>query len=229
MQTKFENDNIFLDIWIDWETMIYKGDPFQEEVSGGISFYYDKLWGNNRLRFPVQFIAYHKGGQIDSSPEPILTLWNHAVGISYTYFLSPDQFITAIHSDNYYVFYNNYTPSNKLAFDDGDGFYFNFSVDTKIDLQIMVSYWLGREFISIKGGQLYPSVSSTFKFPDAVEPRRELLIFRFMHNLHIHDRTTFSGRFEPFFDFGNNRLDYSFGFYLNYYPDFFLSRIKPNP
>jgi hypothetical protein len=93
----------------------------------------------------------------------------------------------------------------------------------------MTSYWLGREYIPIKGGALYSSVSSTVHNSDHVEPRRELLIFRFLHNLTLTDAMTFSARFEPYYDLGNSKWEYSFGFYLNYYTDFYLSRIKRKP
>ena len=229
MQTKLETDNVFLDMWINWETMIYRNDPNQEELSGGISFYFDKKWDHHLLRFPLQFIAYHQGGQIDDNPDPIIILWNSAAGISYSYTFAPDSWIKSIHSDNYYLYYENFTPSRSLTFNDGDGWYLNLSIATKIDVEFMTSYWLGREFITIKGGALYPSVSSTVHHPDNVEARRELLMFRFLHNLKIMDAMTYSARFEPYYDLGNSKWEYSFGFYLNYYTEFYLSHIKGKP
>ncbi len=228
MQTKFIDDFTFIDLWINWETMIYKRDPNLEEVSGGISFYRDKHWGPHQLRIPLQFIAYHKGGQIDINPSRILTLWNSAAGISYTYHFEEGSWITSFTSDNYYVYYQNITPSKRLAFDDGDGWYLNLNMATAIDIDLMASYWLGNEFITIKGGQLYPSVSSAVHHEGLVEQKRELLIFRLMHNLHVSDQVKFSARFEPYYDVGNKLWEYSWGFYLNYYPDFFLSKIKTN-
>ena len=227
MQTKFVNETTFFDLWIFWETMIYRQDPDLEEVSGGISFYKDKWWGNHRFRIPLQVIAYHKGGQIDINPAPILTLWNSAVGLSYSYFFQ-DGFIRSIHADGYYAYYTNITPSNRLAFDDGDGWYTNASIHTKIDLEIMASYWVGNEFLTIKGGQLYPSRSNAVHHEGHVEQKRELLILRLMHNLHISEDIKWSVRFEPLYDLQNNRWDYSWGFFLNYYPDFFISKIKKN-
>jgi len=227
MQTKFVNETTFFDLWIFWETMIYRRDPNLEEVSGGISFYKDKWWGNHRLRVPLQFIAYHKGGQIDINPSKILTLWNSAAGLSYSYFFQ-NGLIKSMHVDGYYAYYTNITPSNRLAFDDGDGWYTNVSINTKIDLELMASYWVGNEFITIKGGQMFPSLSSAVHHEGHVEQKRELLILRLMHNLHVTDEIKWSVRFEPLYDLQNSRWDYSWGFYLNYYPDFFLSKIKKN-
>ena len=229
MQTKLVTDEVFLDLWIDWETMIYRNDPNQEEVSGGMSFYYDFKFNKHVIRLPLQFMAYHQGGQIDNNPTKILTLWNHAIGVTYIYNFDPGKWITSLQSDNYYTYYENITPSRPLAFNDGDGWYLNLSIATKIDLEFMTSYWYGREFISIKGGPLYQSVSSTVHHPEHVEPIREFVIFRFLHNLKLTDDMTFSARFEPYYDIGNSVWEYSFGFYLNYYPDFYLSRIIGKP
>jgi len=228
MQTKFIDDNTFMDLWINWETMIYERDPNLEEVSGGISFFRDMHWGPHQLRIPLQFIAYHKGGQIDFNPSPILTLWNSAAGISYTYHFPEGSWIRSIKSDNYYLYYENITPSHRLAFDDGDGWYANLSITTSIDLELMASYWLGNEFITIKGGQLFPSVSSAVHHEGHAEPKRELLILRLMHNLHIDRDIKFSARFEPYYDLVQTKWEYSWGFYLNYYPSFFLSKIMRN-
>jgi hypothetical protein len=224
MQTKFMNETTFFDLWVSWETMIYKRDPNLEEVSGGISFYKDKWWGNHRLRIPFQFIAYHQGGQIDFNPEKILTLWNHSLGLSYDYFFNG--FIKKVHVDGYYAYYQNFTPSRRLAFDDGDGWYSNVSLTTRFNLELMASYWVGNEFISIKGGQLYQSISSAVHHEGHVEPKRELIILRLMHNLKVSDNVNWTARFEPFYDLQNTRWDYSWGFYLNYYPDFFVTKFK---
>lgn len=227
MQTKFVNETTFFDLWVFWETMIYKRDPNLEEVSGGISFYKEKSWGNHRLRIPLQFMAYHQGGQIDINPSPILTIWNHSVGLSYDYFFNG--LIKSVHADIYHAYYENITPSFRLPFDDGEGIFSNISLTTRFHLELMASYWQGHEFISIKGGTLYPSVSSTVHNENYVEPRREILIFRLMHNLDVSKSVKWSARFEPVYDLQNRRWDYSWGFFLNYYPDFFLSKIKRNP
>ncbi len=227
MQTKFVNETTFFDLWVFWETMIYKKDPNLEEVSGGISFFKDKWIGNHRFRIPLQFIAYHKGGQIDFNPSKILTLWNSAAGLSYSYFFQ-NGWIKSVHADGYFVYYENITPSHRLAFDDGEGWFTNISINTKIDLEFMASYWKGDEFMTIKGGQLYPSLSSAVHHEGLVEPTRELLILRIMHNLKLTDDIMWSARFEPVYSIQNKRWDYSWGFYLNYYPDFFLSKIKTN-
>ena len=227
LQTIIENEKTFFDLWVNWETMIYKGENKQEEVSGGISFDYSFKSGPHQISIPLQLVLYHRGGQIDSSPDPIATLQNSAVGLNYSYFFDEGSFLREIRSQNYYVYYKDWSPQkNQLAFEDGDGTYLNLTFATDIDLEFMVSYWLGKEFITIKGGQLYPSVSSTYKYPDYVEPRRELIIFRLMHDLHLSKDISWTTRIEPYYPFESGKWQFSFGFYLNLRTDFFLRKFS---
>ena len=149
------------------------------------------------------------------------------VGVDYSYHLKDGSFLKEIRSQNYYVFYKDWSPQkSQLAFDDGDGIYLNLTFATNIGLEFMTSYWLGREFITIKGGQLYPSVSSTYKFPDYVEQERELIIFRLMHDLHLSPELTWSTRIEPYYHFASRKWQFSFGFYMNFRTDFFLGKVS---
>ena len=227
MQTIIENERIFMDLWVNWETMIYKGDNNQEEVSGGISFDYKIGSGSHLISFPIQLILYHRGGQIDSSPEPIATLQNSAVGINYSYHFPEGSFLQEIRSQNYYVYYKDWSPQKgQLAFGDGDGTYLNLTFATDIDLELMLSYWGGNEFITIKGGQLYPSISSTYKYPDFIEQQRELIIFRLMHDLHLSKDISWTTRIEPYYPTNSGKWQFSFGFYLNFNTDIFLHKIS---
>jgi hypothetical protein len=227
LQTIIDSDRMFLDLWVNWETMLYEGDNDQEEVSGGISFDYRFDKGAHKFNVPVQLVLYHRGGQFDSSPDPIATLQNSAVGVDYTYEFKEGSFLKEIRSQNYYVYFKDWSPQkDQLAFRDGDGVYLNLTFATEIDLELMTSYWLGREFITINGGQLYPSVSSNYKHPDYVEQERELIIFRLMHDLHLSPELTWSTRIEPYYHFTSRKWQFSFGFYMNFRTDFFLGKVS---
>lgn len=227
LQGLWMTDKIFLDVWVNWETMIFRGDPFQEEISGGISFNHAvPLSDNIKLNLPIQFLAYHKGGQIDTSPDPLVTLINGALGGGIYYKMKNNTIIESLESENYFVFYADGSNTKLQVFEDGYGIYLNLSAQMKYNLNVMGSYWRGEEFIAVKGGQLYPSVSSSFKNQGVVEQIREILILRFLHDWHILDNLTFSTRIEPYYDFRNDLLEFSHGFYLNYHPDFFLWKNK---
>ena len=223
IQGLWMTEKLFLDLWLNWETMIFEGDPFQEKFSAGVSFdYIFEL--NQRLRFniPIQILGYHKGGQIDSSPDPVTTLINGAIGGGLTYDLG-DGFLRSIGTQDYFVFYSDLSDQKIQTYEDGFGVYLNATAKTKLNLDIMISYWRGEEFITIKGGQLYPSISSSFKSGGTIEPIRELLFFRFLHNWQVLNEFTISSRIEPYIDIRNNLFEFSFGVYLHFRPDFYLA------
>lgn len=222
LQAVIDKESLFLDAWINWETMIYPGDTLQEEVSGGISFDYKLLENKNvKVSLPIQTVLYHKGGQIDVSDEPLTSLMNNAIGLNFDVQLDTTGILKSISAKNYFVYYTDFSFERRLPFNNGTGIYSNLDVEFKW-FDFMISYWRGNDFISIKGAPLYQSVSNNYKNPGYLEDRRELLIFRFMHDIKILDNLFLSSRFEPFFDLGNSKLEFSHGFYVNYRPDFFL-------
>lgn len=228
IQFLYEKDKLKLDAWVDWQNMIFRGDDDQEEVSGGLSAQYNLIDKDYKLYLPVQFLVFHQGGQIDLNDDPLVTLINTAIGLGFKKPISDVGFLKSFITENYYVYYNDFSSQSLRAFENGNGWYLNTTIEMKHGLELMASYWRGNEFISINGGQLYPSVSSTVKRPDAVEEIRELLIFRIFHNIKIADNLYISSRFEPFYDLKNQKFEFSHGIYINYRPRFFLLKTKDN-
>ena len=227
IQGLWQTKDIFLDFWVNWETMIFKGDPFQEEISGGTSINYTLLERNKfKLEVPLQMVIYHKGGQIDNSPNPLLSLINTAYGVSFTLKFNNGGMIRSLRSDNYYAYYYDFSNQKQQVFEDGDGIYLNLTAKTRFNLEVMASYWRGDEFITIKGGQLYPSISSSFKNAGSFENNRELFFLRFLYDVKLSENFYLSTRLEPYFDIRNSNMEFSHGLYINYRPDFFLLKNK---
>lgn len=214
LQVRYFKNLWFADFWIHWQRMIYEGDPFQEEVTGGLSLEREIRFENFSVFIPFQALVYHKGGQIDTSPASLETFWNSAIGVKMAG--QSQSFFKKWESSFYYLHYKDFSNDKLQPFEDGEGYYFNGAITTKFDLQVMLSYWKGNEFISIMGGQLYPSVSSVFKDPDDIEKHRELLILRFSHDIHIYKGISLISRFEPYYDLGNKTFEFSHGLYVNY-------------
>lgn len=226
LQAVSQTDQLFFDAWINWETMIYAGDPYQEEVSGGISFDYIVLKNNAlSLSLPLQTVLYHKGGQIDDVDDPLQSFMNNSAGFSLSLPVNEQGILKSVKTDNHYIYYTDFSFEKEQAYTEGHGIYFNLTFGLKW-LSVMTSYWYGNSYMSIKGAPLYQSVSSTFKNPDHLEQVRELLIFRFLHDVEVFDNFYISSRFEPFFDLKNNKFEFSHGFYINYRPDFYLFKAK---
>ncbi|TRX56234.1 hypothetical protein FNH22_16480 [Fulvivirga sp. M361] len=226
LQFKIERPDLFIDLWIDWQNMIYRGDNDQEEVAGGVSFnklLLDKSW---KVELPLQLVAFHRGGQIDTSPLPLQTYFNSALGVALSKSFTAANLIQSFRFEGYHMYYKDFSNTQELTFLDGDGIYLNASIKTKIHLDIMASYWKSDEFLSFSGGQLYQSVSGILREPFTVESERQLLIVRFLHNLKISDNIFVSTRFEPYYDIENGLFEFSHGLYINYRPQFFLTRVK---
>ena len=230
VQLIWQRERLFLDTWLDWRNAIFKGDDQQEELVFGTSINYNFLtWGDVNIFIPVQLIVFHRGGQIDASPLPVLTLVNGAVGLEIEGPVSPTGFWRRWYTKNYFTLYNDASNTKRQPFDQGNGWYLNIGAKTRI-FEIMGSFWHGDGFIAPIGGQLYPSVSSTFKNPDAIEEIRALFILRLLYDWPVTDQLVMGARLEPYYDFKNREVEFSSGLYIHYRPKFYLGKPKtPRP
>lgn len=221
IQMLWMRDDLFLDAWVDWQNMIYMNDTEQERFTAGVSFN-KTLFKKDNFHFdlPVQIVADHQGGQIDSNNGPVITRFNAAIG--FTAETKTSGFISAWGIKPYFVASSS---SYDLApFKDGHGFFINPYVETKIGLTVMASYWNGDQFLSIQGGQLYPSISDNY--PTRVDELRELVMLRFLYDVKLTDGLMLTARAEPFYDTFAQALEYSYGFYLSFSDRFFLLNAK---
>jgi hypothetical protein len=226
VQFLINRDRTQLDAWIDWERMIYPRDPFREEVAGGLTFERTLLETERgwRLGLPVQFTAQHKGGQIDSSDIPLLTVFNGTTGFHVEKKLFGN-FWQGVYSKNYYVVNKEFSNVPQLAFGQGHGVYLNAGVKTRL-ADFMLSYWAGQDYVAEKGGRLFQSATTSFLHPGYQEPNRKLLILRIMSDFKLLDNLFITLRLEPIYDFQNPQLEFSNSFYIHYNTDLFVTKIK---
>jgi hypothetical protein len=221
LQVLWMKEDLFLDAWVDWQKMIYFNDSEPERFTAGISFNKTLFRSNGfHIDLPVQGVASHQGGQIDTVDNPVITRYNGAVGL--TLESESAGFVRAWGLKSYLVGYR--TSSDDLNYQDGFGFLINPYVTTRFGLTVMGSYWRGNEFLTIQGGALYPSVNELY--PARVDEERDLIMLRFLYDLKISDGLTLSARAEPFYDTYAEAIEYSFGLYLNFSDRFFLVNAK---
>lgn len=209
----------FLDIWIDWQKMIYRGSNFKEEIWGGMHYkpaIYSK--NNFNLNLPIQFTAYHAGGQITSDKSPLKTEFNLALGFEANW--KNIGKLKKISIQNYVLGFkelSNFTNKPKS----GTAFYLNASAETK-KVNGMLSYFYGNTFNSFSGGDIYQSInknniSNTVKY-------RKLLIMRIYKDFEIISNLFLIARFEPYFNFETKEMDHSEGLFISYKQQFGLSK-----
>ena len=213
VQTLWMKDDVFLDVWVDWQKMIYQEDPNQEEFVGGLSFSKRVEFGGLDLSFPVQATVYHRGGQIDVNPDPVLTLLNGAIGVDLE---SGSGFVWGIKS--YYVFHS--TSSNELPFNSGNGIFLNPYFKTRFGLTLMGSWWTSHQYLTYLGDARYPSISPIA--PVEFDEDRSWIMVRALYDIRLTDGVTLTLRAQPFFDTFSDKLQYSYGFYINLNKRFFL-------
>lgn len=227
LQIQYNRSRFGLDLWVDWQQMIYQNSPFQEIIFGGLNAYISPIKTNDfELRIPFQATIRHQGGQIDSSELPVRNTLNYAVGLWANWHNSAtNPFLKNIQFDTYFVGFQGDTVniSNELISLSGQGVYSDLRFNTRW-LDIMFSYWSAEDFSSAQGGSVYRSYNAVSQ--ELVSPKRELLFLRLFKEWQIADDFTFIFRAEPYYDFQGQRTEFSTGVYMVYQPNFKLAKIK---
>jgi hypothetical protein len=162
-----------LDIWINWESFIYRGDTHQEAFTFGVS---GKMkWNKPNQRFeiysPVQLLAQHRGGEIDTVyTNSVQTLMNGAVGLGVTYEVG-NKYLKRINAEvdavGYYQQAGHIWPFGK-----GFGAYASVVAEVS-DFKVGLGYWKCHDFISMFGSPFFGAVSTstsgaTFRNPSTL-------------------------------------------------------------
>ncbi|MCX2486018.1 hypothetical protein [Pedobacter sp. MR2016-24] len=223
-----EKEKWKLDAWIAWQKMIYRASPVKEQIIGGLTAERTLLQKNGwKLSVPLQFLAYHKGGQIDLlKDEPLQTLFNGATGFKLHKEIGTN--IKEVYTDNYVAVYKEFSPTKTQPYQGGYGLWFNAGMDTKFG-SFVASYWKGNNFITIKGMPLYESVSSTLYDFGHKENNRSILLLRYAYQQELLPHLYLDVRVEPHVDLGTSRkeqLQFQHSFFLTYKEDFRLFKVK---
>jgi len=224
LQFKWKDDHFYSDLWINWKQFIYPNDIRQEKFVAGYSGSYTPQLASENLKItiPIQLLARHLGGQINQPGRSSNSIFNYATGLEIQKKVLESKWIQSIAWKNYLVV-NNAVFNENLGSRRGTGFYSNLSTQFKL-FDLMLSYWYSDHFIGPEGGIIYSSIAFSDFYQGVTEAKRNLLIMRIMKNIKLSDFDLVM-RFEPFYDFNNTTLEYSFGFYLNLTESFFLLKI----
>ena len=84
LQLLYNSRRFDLDVWVNWESFIFREDIHQEAFTVGLSTRFKFNDPNSRFHFyaPLQVLVQHRGGEIDTIlTNSVQTLMNGAVGI----------------------------------------------------------------------------------------------------------------------------------------------------
>lgn len=219
-----KDKGLFLDAWIDWQKMIYTNSTEPERFVSGVSFNKTLFtFGTMHVDLPLQLVASHEGGQIDTVDNEVITSFNMAVGVTLE---GTGSGIVKNWGVKLYAASFNTNANTPVFNEEGFGLLLNPYVTTTFGLTVMGSYWYGDRFLTVEGSPLYASAND--QYLPRIDKRREFVMLRFLYDLKVADGLTLTARAEPFYDTYAETIEYSFGLYLNFSERFFLLNAKKN-
>ncbi|MBI1305218.1 MAG: hypothetical protein GC181_01240 [Bacteroidetes bacterium] len=224
-QFLWKRKHLDFDYWIDWQKMIYPNSNYPEMFTTGFSANVYAI-RNERMKFsfPVQMLAHHVGGEIDTSHSNTTSQFNFDYATKWIYF-PKNSFFDSIDIQGHLTYYEDIS-TFPVSFIDGLGQYVSAAAYFK-HFGVMLNYWDSHQFQSPMGDVIYHSVSN--KNPDKFTFfYRKLVLGRVFFQHQISKDLNFLFRTTVIHDFHQNTDDFIGEFYFRWTPTFTLGKIK-NP
>ena len=161
LQLLYDSRRLDLDVWVNWESFIFREDTHQEAFTVGLSA---RLKFNDpaapfHFYLPLQGLAQHRGGEIDTIySNSVQTLMNGAVGIG-SVWNTGNRIFKNVNLEFDVAGY--YQQAGELwPYGSGTGLYARASADI-YDFRVKASYWNSDKFISMLGSPFYGAVSTS--------------------------------------------------------------------
>jgi hypothetical protein len=224
LQFLFSNKNLRADIWVDWDQFIFDGDTIPEKFTSGLSseFILNKPQAAIDVSIPLQMIVRHVGGQISNYSQESTTEVNVVTGVKLERKLD-DGFIRSAAFSSYIAFYKDLSGSAGYEFTSGTAFYPVMNLTYKYG-EFMTGYWYAKNFIAPQGSSIFQSVSS--RDDNYYQKKRHLLNTKFSYVKNIGKQAKFTAMIESYYDLDSYSLDYVYGVYLMFTPNFFIKNIS---
>ncbi len=220
IQFLFKRPFLNADIWLNWKNFILYNAPSQEKFEAG-AYLSPRVAENSKFsaHVPVQFLARHKGGQIDTTGKPLQSIINVAAGPKLAFKIQ-SPFLNKIELESYFAKYKDISPEPQLASHQGEAAYNRISA-SRDNWFLGIAYWYANKFIPISGNPIYSTLSSQ----DNLTPEsRELITGELRYTYHYKKATLIFG-IQTYFDPIQNETDHSFGLYLKLSPEVFLTKL----
>jgi hypothetical protein len=221
LQMRYITKSTFLDIWLDWLTLLDKKKDIPEELVAGISVeqrlaYISKI----RIGIPLQIMLYHLGGQGITAKD--FSLWIGSIGIRIHLKLGKQKLLKNIEFNNYYIA-NQYVKKVARPYKTGHAFFSQLSLNTNW-FTLQGSYWNSYGFSSENlGHPLYQSISIINQQVIHQEKNRHLLLLHIGYKYPITKELKFILHVDPYYDINHHLVEHEAGFYVSYQPRFSLA------
>ena len=216
IQFLWDSKKLKADLWLDWEYQIFHGDPERERFNVGLALNYELLNENGfSIEIPFQNLARHEGGQINDNDEPVVTLYDNALGLSFKKTIKK----SSISVSSYWLNYKDMSSTREQAFIDGMGSYSTIEYLSR-DFDLLVGYYYADEFIAPIGDPMYQTYSRVD--PTIKEPIREIISSKFNYHKNVYQGITLGARFGAYYDLTQSNLDYYWSLVAVFDGRFFL-------
>jgi len=158
-----------VDIWVNWESFMFRNDSHQEVITFGGSAALNITPENSffHLSLPVQFIGTHHGGELKATDEELTTLYNTTAGLKFQF--NTNRLLKNISFQSMGVSYRCIDNPEKFHFSDGWGLYTNLSAQIW-NTKLKAAWWRSQDFINLFGNPVYQNTSTTLPEFDRVFP-----------------------------------------------------------
>lgn len=212
LQFKIQNQQTFLDLFIDWSRYISRSSNEQEKFVVGLHAKRNLLPKANRFKIipDLQIIGKHHGGQIGSNNDPVTMRWNTALGIR---FEQGNVYQKGFFDVNYLTYSE---PDKSGLWPSHSGYAYLSSLGVqKGALTLSSTLYLGNQFLAPIGTPIYASQS--IENPKVYQAERKLCYLRLLYEKPLmKSQIKTSLRLEPVYDLNNDLFDYSYSLYLVY-------------
>lgn len=210
LQARYNSDRFTADLWIDWQQLIFKGDPYKERFAFGTVFNWKIFEKNNsRLSFPLAFYGLHQGGEIDTAPGLAKSYITVTPGLSFKRNLSNRTFKSWSLNINFSL--STYPQDNLIVKESkGWGFYATGNIETRLG-GFTLAYWHGHKYYTPQGEPLYQNLSKTGTI---MIPDNKLIDLKYHYFHEIMPNTFFGFVFDYYYNTINKQTMNSEALYL---------------
>ncbi len=160
VQLLYDNKYFKSDLWINWQSFMFKTDTHKEVFTFGYSTKTYIINPDNKLQIyaPIQFLAQHRGGELDSLSYDLQQTWsNYSAGLGFNYKIN--KLIEYLNFELSYAGFTENGGSNSL-YKKGYGVYSKVGIGGK-GLHLDISYWACEGFMSIFGAPNFINISTS--------------------------------------------------------------------
>lgn len=235
LQVLYDGRVLDLDVWVNWQSFIFRDDTHQEAFTVGLSSRVKYNDPSSRFHFytPWQGVIQHRGGEIDTIYQhSVQTLMNGAIGVG-SVWNTGHRWVKRVNVELDAATY--YQQAGVIwPYEGGYGLYARASAEIA-DFRVTGAYWTCRDFISLFGNPFFGAASLVEKGATFDRPKLLYLGLEYSRQFargfslgidvdlfhHLSDRLTdAAGATVP----TGSATSFSAGVYMRVNPSFLLKR-----